>query len=237
MAPPHATLIRKLRVHSLLGEAEEASLAGLSIRTRNLQPGEDFIREGDEPNLSAIVLEGWVARYHSLRGGRRQYLSLHLPGDWPDAQGLLVRRMDHSICAIGPAVLGTIRHEQLRGVFQRNAQVAEALWRETLIDAAIFRQAITNNGSRTATKRMAHLFCELFYRARQAGLTEGEALTLPLNQFQLGDVLGLALVTVNRAVRSLRATASVDFRNGRLIIVNWDKLADIAEFDPSYLNV
>jgi CRP-like cAMP-binding protein len=220
-----------------LGEADEASLAGLVIRTRNLQPGEDFVREGDEANLSAIVLEGWVARYHSLRGGGRQYLSLHLPGDWPDAQGLLLKRMDHSICAIGPAIVGTIRHEQLRGVFQRNAHVAEALWRETLIDAAIFRQAITNNGRRSATKRMAHLFCELFYRARQAGLTEGEALTLPLNQFQLGDVLGLSLVTVNRAVRSLRSTASVDFRNGRLIVVNWDKLADIAEFDPSYLNV
>jgi CRP-like cAMP-binding protein len=220
-----------------LGEADEASLTGLSIRTRNLQPGEDFTREGDEPNLSAIVLEGWVARYHSLRGGGRQYLSLHLPGDWPDAQGLLLKRIDHSICAIGPAVVGTIRHDQLRSLFQRSAPVAEALWRETLIDAAIFRQAITNNGSRSATKRMAHLFCELFYRARQAGLTEGEALTLPLNQFQLGDVLGLALVTVNRTVRSLRATASVDFRNGRLIIVSWDTLADIAEFDPGYLNV
>ncbi len=78
---------------------------------RELLPDEDFIQQGDRPRASAIVVEGLLARYHMLASGKRQYLSLHLPGDWPDAQGLFLEEMDHSVCAIGRAVVCVIPHE------------------------------------------------------------------------------------------------------------------------------
>ena len=62
-----------------------------------------------------------------------------------------------------------IRHDQLRATFETRPLIGSAVWRETLIDAALFREAITNNSSRAALARMAHLFCELFYRAQAAG--------------------------------------------------------------------
>ena len=39
--------------------------------------------------------------------------------------------------------------------------VAEALWRETLIDAAVFREWIVNVGRRPAANRTAHLIAEV----------------------------------------------------------------------------
>ena len=83
---------------------------------------------------------------------------------------------------------------------------------------------------------MAHFFCEIFFRASRAHLVREQVTPLPMRQSQLGETLGMALVTVNRTLRSLRCTGAVDFRDGRLRITDWPALAAIAEFDPEYLN-
>jgi CRP-like cAMP-binding protein len=237
MKAPHDILLAKLRRHSALSDAEAQLLRGIPIRARQLQPDQDLVREHEKPHVSAVVLNGLVARYHTLSGGRRQYLSVHIAGDWPDAQTLFLGAMDHSICAIGKAEVGILHHEQLMGLFARHPAIGFAIWRETLIDAALFREAITNNSSRSTRTRMAHFFCELYFRARAAGLIVDGALALPMKQEQIGEMLGMALVTVNRTIKQLRATGTVDFRGGALTVRNADELAVLAEFDPTYLHL
>ena len=237
MAHAHDIIVRKLKEHSGLHPSDEAGLRSLGLRTRRLEPDEDLIREGDKPEAFALVLEGMVARYHALANGKRQYLSFHLPGDLPDAQMLFFTKMDHAICAVGGAQVAFIAHEEILALFEQRPPVGFAVWRETLIDAAIFREAITNNSSRPPRTRMAHLFCELYYRARSAGLGRVGSVHLPLHQGQLGDALGMSLVTVNRTLQALRRTSAMEFRNSQLTVRDWKRLADTGEFDPSYLHV
>ena len=237
MAHAHDIIVRKLKEHSHLHPSDEAALRSLAIRTRRLKPDEDLMREGDDPEVSALVLEGVVARYHALADGKRQYLSFHLAGDLPDLQTLFLKKMDHAICAVGGAQVALIAQEEILELFKHTPPVGFALWRETLIDAAIFRQAITNNSSRPPRTRMAHLFCELYYRARAAGLEKVGSVHLGLHQGQLGDALGMSLVTVNRTLQALRRTSAMEFRNGALTVHDWKRLADTGEFDPSYLHI
>jgi CRP-like cAMP-binding protein len=151
-----------------------------------LKANEDLIRQGDDPGVSALVTSGMLARYHLLESGKRQYLSYHLAGDMPDSQALFIDQMDHAVCAIGSASVALIPHKDLFATFKRRPSVSFAIWRETLIDAAIFREAITNNSARTGNARMAHLFCELFYRARASNLTRNETFEMPISLVQLG---------------------------------------------------
>jgi CRP-like cAMP-binding protein len=106
----------------------------------------------------------------------------------------------------------------------------------TLIDAAVFREAITNNSARTMPAAMAHLFCELFYRARASGLTEGNTLSAPISLVQLGETLGMSIATVNRTLQELRASRAVDFQKGELDVRNWHRLAELGQFNPRYLH-
>src|SRR5258707_15199650 len=99
-----------------------------------------------------------------------------MAGDMPDSQALFIDKMDHAVCAIGPARIASIPHKQMLSAFSRRPSIGFAIWRETLIDAAIFREAITNNSARRMPARMGHLFCELFYRARASGLTQANTL-------------------------------------------------------------
>lgn len=230
-------LIRKLREHSRLSGEDVAEVRSFSFGVRELASNEDFIRQGDVPKVSGVVISGWVARYHLLPSGSRQYLSFHMAGDWPDAQALFLERMDHAVCAIGPAVIACIPHKEIVRAFERRPPIGFAIWRETLIDAAIFREAVTNNSARAKPARMAHLFCELFYRARASGLATGDTLMLPISLTQLGEALGMAIATVNRTLVELRAGRSMDFRSGTLAVHNWPKLCAIGEFDPVYLHL
>ena len=181
-------------------------------------------------------MEGMMGRYHMLESGTRQYLSIHFPGDWPDAQGLFIDRMDHSVCALGRAAVCAIPHDQLIATFRERPAFGFAVWRETLIDAAIFREAITNIGSRAGVSRMAHFLCEVFYRARAIGLVKGTACALPLTQTQVGEFLGMSLVSVSRTMRVFRAHRVADLSAGKLTISDFRKLADIGDFDSAYLH-
>jgi CRP-like cAMP-binding protein len=237
MTTAHDTLIRRLSEHSQLGTEDEAALRTLPVRARELAPDEDLVREGDEPEWMALVISGWLARYHTRSDGKRQYLSFHMSGDLPDAQALFLETMDHAVCALGKAQVGLIAHEEILELFERRPSIGIAIWRGTLIDAAIFRAAISNLGARPARTRMAHLFCELYYRARNSGLAKQGSCSLPLHQGQLGDALAMSLVTVNRTLQSLRRTGAMQFRNGHLTVHDWPRMTEIAHFDPSYLHI
>lgn len=228
-------LLSNVALHGTLESADEAAIRKLTPRTRAAPAGEDIVRQGDRPNVAVIVLSGMLARYHTLEGGDRQYLSFHIAGDMPDIQSLFLTVMDHSVCAIDDAVVGVVPHDQLARLIRSRPAVGLALWRLTFVDASIFRQAITNNGARSHLARLAHLLCEQYERARQAGLIAGRFCDFPVRQAQIGQALGMAPVSVNRALQKLRRDRLADLRSGKLEILNWRGLAGAAGFDPAYL--
>ena len=196
----------------------------------------DQLTQGDRAKTAAVVLDGVLARYHTLASGDRQYLSIHITGDWPDAQGLFLDRMDHSVCAMGDAAVCVIPHEDLVRLFQARPTIGFAIWRETLIDAAIFRAAITNNSARRPVPRLAHFFCEVYVRTQSIGLASNGECALPFSQSQLGELLGMSLISVNRHLQVLRERQACEFRSGRLTVLDFKKLSALGGFDALYLH-
>jgi hypothetical protein len=42
---------------------------------------------------------------------------------------------------------------------------------------------------------------------------------------------------VNRTLQELRGSRAVDFQNGVLIVKNWQRLAEMGQFNPGYLHL
>ena len=230
-------LICKLTEHSRIDAQDEAALRSLAVRTRELQPDEDLVTEGGEAGTLPLVIDGLVARYRTNSNGRRQYLSFHMSGDLPDAQVLFLERRDYAVCSIGQARVGLIGRDDMLELLKKRPQIGFAVWRGTLIDSAIVRTTIANLGARPGRARMAHLFCELYYRARSAGIAKQGTCRLPFNQGQLGDALAMSLVTVNRTLQALRRTGAVEFSKGFITVHDWARLAELGHFDPGYLHI
>ena len=232
------SLITKLESIGLLNDADRALLEALPIVSRRLNPQEHLLHQGDRSVTSIVVLSGVLARFQELPDGDRQVVSFHFKGEMPDLHSLFIGRMDHSLVAITECLVGLVPHEDLRRAIRASPTLTALLWRETLIDAAIFRQWITNNGRRGALAGTAHLLCELMLRAKSIRtLTPDGAWPMPFTQQQLGDALGLSLVHINRTLKSLREARIAAVDRGLLRILNWEELQRIAGFDPTYLHL
>ena len=232
-----AMLVRKLESIADFSAEEREAILGLPLRTQALQAKQDIVRDGDRPSQCCLILNGWACRYKLLGEGRRQILSFHIPGDVPDLQSLHLQTMDHSLGTLTKATLAFIPHDALRALTVRFPNVAAVLWRDTLIDAATFREWMTGMGRRDAYERIAHLFCELYLKQEAVGLATEHRCQIPLTQIELSDALGLTPVHFNRVLKEMREKRVVTMKGGTLVIEAWDELARACEFDPTYLHL
>ncbi|KAB1074030.1 Crp/Fnr family transcriptional regulator [Methylobacterium planeticum] len=230
-------MARKLASIASLTDAERQAIEALPLTVRIFEPGEDIVRDRDRPSHCCLLLSGWGFRYKVLPDGKRQILSFHIPGDVPDLQSLHLQVMDHSLGVTTTSSVGLIPHEALREMTRRFPGVAAIMWRDTLIDAAIFREWMTGIGRRTAHGRIAHMLCELYLRLHAVGLAEGFRCDLPITQIDIGDALGLSNVHVNRVLQDLRGRGLIMLRGRSLAIEDWSALTKVAEFDPTYLHL
>ena len=178
-----------------------------------------------------------MCRYKLIADGKRQITGFYIPGDIPDLQSLYLHVMDHSVGTLIPSKIAFIPHDPLRAVLRKHPILAEAFWRDTLIDAARFREWIIGLGRRDAYTRIAPLFCELFVRHRAVALTENHGFDLHTTQAELGDALGLSTVHVNRVLQDLRKDGLISLRGKSLAILDWNGLKQAGEFDPLYLHL
>jgi CRP-like cAMP-binding protein len=195
------------------------------------------VREGDQPSRSCLILSGFACTYKITAQGKRQIVSFNLPGDIPDLQSLHLKVLDNSISTISQCRVGFITHEDLRDLCDRYPRIADAFWRETLIDASIFREWVTNVGQREGASRMAHVLCELLVRLRAVDLVEDHACDLPITQAEFADALGFTTVHVNRVLQQMRAEGLIETQGTRLKVPDWEKLKQVGEFDPTYLHL
>ncbi|MBO0664532.1 Crp/Fnr family transcriptional regulator [Jiella sp. CQZ9-1] len=208
----------------------------LPVTVREIDSGIDIVSEGQRVNQCCVLIDGFTYRYRHTLDGKRQIIAFHVSGDIPDLHSLHVNYMDHSFAATTPSRIGFVPHEAVWNLCVRRPNVAAALWRETLIDGAIFREWIVGLGRLSGLSRTAHLLCELAIRMRAVGLAPDRIYRLPLTQHELADALGLTVVTVNRVLRDLRLAGLVERDRSRMIIRDWAGLVRLGEFDPQYLH-
>ena len=230
-------LYLNLGQHDALSDEEKALLAGAMIFEKEFTTGQDLVSVGSRPTHSTLILEGLAARYKVLEDGGRQFTSLQVPGDFVDLHAFLLKTMDHGIIALAPCRVVAADHSRLRAITEQAPHLTRLLWLDTLVDGAIHREWIVAMGRRSKAAHLAHLVCELFIRLQVVERTNGMSFHLPISQAELADVLGLSVVHMNRVFGVLRKMGVISWANQNVSILDWNRLTEIAEFDPTYLSL
>jgi CRP-like cAMP-binding protein len=231
-----APLFQRLRTTTGAEPDDLLALKALPYTLRQYRVNQTVLREGDRPNECCFIAEGFCVRSKTIADGKRQILSIHIPGDFPDLQNLLLATMDHDLVALSDCTLAFIGHAALKDLICARPTVGDIFWRDTLVDAAVFREWIVNVGQRPAHNRLAHLIVELRERLRLIGHVMGNTFAMPLTQEQLGEAMGVTSVHTNRIIRQLRIDGVLDVQRGTVKILNERKLQEVAEFDGRYLH-
>lgn len=230
-------LLRKLGSIADISDEEKQAILDLPVSVKVCEADTDIVRDGDRSADCVLILSGFVCRYKILPDGRRQIMGFYIPGDIPDLQSLHLHVMDNSLGALVRSSIALIPHQSLRDMLRRHPHLSDMLWRDTLIEAAMFREWMIGLGRRSAFQRIAHLLCELHVRLRAIGLARENGCELPITQNEFADALGLSTVHVNRVIQDLRRDGLIVLRGSILEIPDWAALRDAGEFDPTYLHL
>lgn len=228
---PIDMMIRKLRLHSAISEIDMAALRSIVSRVKVVAAETTILSEGDAVIQCAVMLSGFSYRSKVSDNGKRQILSFHIAGDMPDLHGLFLRRIDHDVTTLSEARIGFIDHGALRSVIKDRLAIAEALWRETAIDAMLYREWIVNLGTKPAAARMAYLVAELRQRLSAVGFAADEQFDFPVTQSKLAEALGLSTVHVNRVLQAFRTKGILELRDQVVTLRDMERLVEIGGFN------
>jgi CRP-like cAMP-binding protein len=103
-----------------------------------------------------------------------------------------------------------------------------------MLEASILRERLANVSRRPALERVSHLLCEQLHRRRAIGI---DSEIVPLTQIDLADAAGLSAVHMNRVLQDLRKLGVIPASSRTIEVVDWERLAHIANFDSRYLTM
>lgn len=131
--------------------------------------------------MPVIVESGWVGRVRNLADGRRQIVSLVLPGELLIPLDPAMNPSSEAIC-LGPGVCKPVLPRHISSELMDSFRACERRW----LDNQVVRL-----GRMNAREKLSHLILEV--RSRLAG-SSGKwpsKFPFPLTQEHLADLLGL----------------------------------------------
>ncbi|HEX9946654.1 MAG TPA: Crp/Fnr family transcriptional regulator [Allosphingosinicella sp.] len=234
---PLHLLLRKLQGRARLEQEDLAAISALPYTLKTLEPQSYTAREGEAPEVCAVLVSGFAYRQKLAGDGGRQIVAIHIPGEALDLQNLFLEVSDHNVQTLTRAELAIIPRAAWQALVRTRPAVAHAVMMEILAEASIFREWVLNVGRRDASTRLAHLLCEFAVRLEAQGLANGDGFELPMTQEQLGDSLGLTPVHVNRTIKALEGLGFVERDRRRIRFPDWERMRDFGDFTQRYLHI
>lgn len=227
--------LNRLTARSVLSEEERQAILNLPTRAGQVEANRDFVGIGERVDHCCLIVDGLMGRFGETLEGSRQITAIHVPGDVADLHSVVRPVGTSAIQALCTTTVLRISHNELRKAAARYPAVAEAFWRDCVVDAAILSQWVVNVGRTNAKTRIAHLFCEMAVRTGD-DCTPQLTYSFPVTQSQLADATGLTPVHVNRTLQTLRKDGLIDVRGRVVQIPDWGRLAELGEFNADYLD-
>lgn len=234
---PLEPFLDKLTSRSHLGPEERQAILDLPAQPVQIQTNRDFVRLGERVNHASFVVAGLVGRFGQNRDGSRQITAVHIPGDMVDLHSVALPEACSALQALSVATVLRVPHDALRAAARRYPALAEAFWRECVVDAAVLAEWVVNVGRRDAKSRLAHLLCEIACRTKGLTVKDDSRIPFPATQNHIADMTGLTAVHVNRSLQSLKRDGLVDVHDRMIHILDWRGLSRLGDFDPGYLHI
>jgi CRP/FNR family transcriptional regulator len=184
-----------------------------------LVPRRGTIRmQGDPVEQIYLLSEGWVASCFDLRSGERQIVKIHVPGDVLGAPSLSLDAAAETLVALTAVKVRSLPLKAFGPIFREAPALAASMFLSAQQERVFLMERLTSVGRMPAMNRLVVLLLHVHDRLGLLGHPEG-SIDWPLTQSDIGDVLGLTTVHINRMMKSLDREGLID-RTGSTIRLN-----------------
>lgn len=225
--------LRELDIFKDRGGSEIDFIQQLKAGEKVVPAGTTILRERADGDMLFTVLSGWVFRYRTLEGTRRQIINFGLPGDFLGLQATLDDAMSHGIESLTETTLCYFKREKLWLLYAEHPRLSYDITWLAADQERSFEEQLLTLGQRSAFERVAFLLWHLFDRARDVGLVKDCRVELPIRQQHLADTLGLSLVHTNKTLQKIREDGAIDVKDRCLHVIDEARLIKMGRVDTS----
>jgi CRP-like cAMP-binding protein len=187
------------------------------------------IYRAGEPSEGVMVLgDGWAVRFVQLPNGKRQILSVVLPGDLISPTSIFERQFSFSIQAVTDVRYCFFPFAEVRARIRENPALFDMWLRMSTAEQRDAERRLVDLGQRAAQERIAALFVHLMARFEERGDLTNDAFPFPMNQQQIADFTGLTPVHTCRVLSWLRKNGICDVGHGVVKVMQRVELQRLA---------
>ena len=231
-----ASAVSRFTAFAQLTANDFEDLAKLASGRRSVRRGEFICREGEDFGGLVLLLTGWVASSITFANGARQLLNVHLPGDMLGTADLALGRCSQSIMAITPVELGLLSRHELGHLFEKNPRLAALLFLISQEERIVLMDRLAAIGATEAPSRLATMLLHVHARLVRSNPETGYSFDIPLSQENLAELIGVSTTHLNRTLRLLRQQKLVEWKPGRVTILDQTGLIELSGLPPRLLD-
>ena len=160
-----------------------------------------------------------------LADGRRQILSVLLPGDVVSMGLLFAPKPGRVIEAITDVCYRTFKRRELKSYLFKQPEFLEQVLNAWIAEQTSSDRQIVDLGRRSGEERIARLILNLAQRLKVRDMMRDPTnMDFPLRQHHIADATGLTQVHVSKVVSDFRRNGLVEFRQRSLSILDIEGL-------------
>jgi len=232
VSPP----LRRLGQSVMLSTDEIQFFESMQHNRVTYAKNESMIEEGSEFRCCFAILSGWAISYRVTMSGRRQILSVHLPGDFIGLHINFHRRAIYTVAALTNVEVAMIEPMRLIEIHQKYPVLAAGLDWSAVRASNILSEHNISLGARTAEERILHFYLEIWCRLMLVGEASSEGFDMRMTQEQVANALGLSIVHVNKKLKSLCKQGLLEIKGRRVAVPDVGKAIRMADFDAAFLD-
>lgn len=176
-----------------------------------------------------VLCQGWVYRFHRFADGRRQILSVLIPGDLFSAFALFNKQFAFSTQAATDAHICQLGRDAIKKQLIENSDICEALGRFCSTEVEDMAATAINLTAPNPITRVAGFIGRLVDRLAVRGIGNGgNVYPFPLNHDEIADATGLDPEQVHIATRNLREEYIANLLNEEVTILDRERFANLA---------
>lgn len=176
----------------------------------------DILHQGDRPKFVYLVSSGWLYSYAVLADGQRQILYLHKAGDMAGFVDLGSERAICSLRCLRACVLHPIPISAFTSPSFLTPAIATFFLHKSAEMQSILLRTLMAVGRMGARERIIWLL--LMLHDRLQGELSNHEIELPLNQSELGDLIGLTNVSISKNLCQLSTEGFVERRGSKVLL-------------------
>lgn len=214
-------------IYGKLGSERPLAVEALRSARLSFKKGR-IIRSAGAPNARVYTLfSGWAVASRRPHDGRRQVLSIFVPGDFIGLTSLLEETAQSTVEALTDVSLCAFDREEFIAFMARNQETQISLEREHARVHAAMASLVVALGKLSATQRVADFLLRVRDRLATNERDKTVSFALPLRREDLADALGLTTVHVSRTLSELKAMGGLKFDNHVVTILDNELIVNL----------